>query len=139
MDGRTGHQPQRYQPQFYQPNYRRQVSDFMSAQRMTLEPRTPSGLDRAGRLLRLAAGLIALAAPLGGCATGALRDKSMAKGDASVEEPADNLSNEGLAILSERKHPKAVTKKSREVARQHPYSDYARKSLLMSAYAFYNA
>ena len=111
----------------------------MSAQRMTLEPCTPSGLDRAGRLLRLAAGLIALAAPLGGCGTGALWDKFMAKDDTFIEEPADKLYNEGLYIMNQRKDPKAASKKFEEVDRQHPYSDYARKSLLMSAYAFYNA
>ena len=35
--------------------------------------------------------------------------------------------------------PKAASKKFEEVDRQHPYSDWARKSLLMSAYAYYNS
>ena len=35
--------------------------------------------------------------------------------------------------------PKAASKKFEEVDRQHPYSDWARKSLLMSAYSFYQA
>jgi len=34
------------------------------------------------------------------------------------------------------KRSKAASKKFEEVDRQHPYSDWARKSLLMSAYAF---
>jgi outer membrane protein assembly factor BamD len=69
----------------------------MSTQRMTLEPRKPSSsLVRAGRSLRLAAGLIVLAIPLSGCGTGSLWDKFMAKDDTFVEEPADKLYNEGL-------------------------------------------
>src|SRR4029078_11697277 len=114
----------------------------MSAQRMTLEPRTfcaPSGLHQIVRSLRLAAGLLVLAVPLSGCGTGALWDKFMAKDDTFVEEPADKLYNEGLYIMNQRKDRKSASKKVEEVDRQHPYSDYARKSLLMSAYAFYNA
>src|ERR1700759_4543173 len=114
----------------------------MPAQRMTLEPRISSGtssLHRAGRALRLAPALIALAAPLGGCGTGALWDKFMAKDDTFVEEPADKLYNEGLYIMNQKSDPKAASKKFEEVDRQHPYSEWARKSLLMSAYAYYNA
>src|SRR5450755_3241523 len=114
----------------------------MSAQRMTLELRKISagaGLRRFGRQLRLAAGLIVLAVPLSGCGTGALWDKFTAKDDTFVEEPADKLYNEGLFLMNQRKDPKAASKKFEEVDRQHPYSDWARKSLLMSAYAFYNA
>ncbi len=68
--------------------------------------------------------------PLGGCGTGSLWDKFMAKDDTFVEEPADKLYNEGLYIMNQRKDPKAASKKFEEVDRQHPYSDYARKSLL---------
>jgi outer membrane protein assembly factor BamD len=114
----------------------------MSTARMTLELRKKSaelGLSRLGRRLRLAAGLIVLAIPLSGCGTGSLWDKFMAKDDTFVEEPADKLYNEGLFLMNQRKDPKAASKKFEEVDRQHPYSDWARKSLLMSAYAFYNA
>src|SRR6266700_4256529 len=103
----------------------------MSAQRMTREPRTSSGissLHRAGRSLRLAAGLIALAVPLSGCGTGALWDKFMAKDDTFVEEPADKLYNEGLYVMNQRKDAKAASKKFEEVDGQHPYSDRERKS-----------
>src|SRR4051812_41348393 len=109
MDGRTGHQPQ--------PHQGRQVLDFMSAQRMTLEPCTSPGissLHRAGRSLRLALGLIALAIPLSGCGTGALWDKFLAKDDTFVEEPADKLYNEGLFMMNQRKDPKAASKKFEE-------------------------
>ena len=115
---------------------------FMSAQRMTLELRKVpdgAGFRRIGRRLRLAAGLIVLALPLSGCGTGALWDKFMAKDDTFVEEPADKLYNEGLYLMNQRKDAKAASKKFEEVDRQHPYSDWARKSLLMSAYAFYNS
>ena len=112
----------------------------MSAQRMTLEWRKSSArLARITRPLRLAAGLIALAIPLSGCGTGALWDKFTAKDDTFIEEPADKLYNEGLYLMNERKDAKAASKKFEEVDRQHPYSDWARKSLLMSAYAFYNS
>jgi outer membrane protein assembly factor BamD len=41
--------------------------------------------------------------------------------------------------MNQRKDPKAASKKFEEVDCQHPYSEWARKSLLMSAYAFYNS
>ncbi|MDO9061133.1 MAG: outer membrane protein assembly factor BamD [Bradyrhizobium sp.] len=107
----------------------------MSAQRKTAR----SDLARFGRQLRLAAGLAVLATVLSGCGTGALWDKFTAKDDTFNEEPADKLYNEGLYLMNQRKDPKAASKKFEEVDRQHPYSDWARKSLLMSAYAFYNS
>jgi outer membrane protein assembly factor BamD len=110
----------------------------MSAQRMTLELRK-SRLDRLGRQLRLASGLAVLAISLSGCGSASLWDKFTAKDDTFKEEPADKLYNEGLYLMNQNKDPKAASKKFEEVDRQHPYSDWARKSLLMSAYAFYNA
>ena len=76
---------------------------------------------------------------MSGCGTGALWDKFTAKDDTFVEEPADKLYNEGLYLMNQRKDNKAASKKFEEVDRQHPYSDWARKSLLMSAYSFYNS
>jgi len=111
----------------------------MSAQRMTPQHRsTPAGA-RLGRQLRLAAALVGFAVPLGGCGTGALWDKFLAKDDTFVEVPADKLYNEGLYLMNEKHDPKAASKKFEEVDRQHPYSDWARKSQLMSAYAFYQS
>jgi outer membrane protein assembly factor BamD len=112
----------------------------MLAQRLTLRTRTLSAaasVGRVGRQLRLAVGLIVLAIPLSGCGTGALFDKFFAKDDTFVEEPADKLYNEGLYLMNQNSDPKAASKKFEEVDRQHPYSEWARKSLLMSAYAFY--
>jgi outer membrane protein assembly factor BamD len=115
----------------------------MSAQRVTLElPKLSarSGFNRLGRRLCLAAGLAVVAIPLSGCTGDSMLEKMFAKDDAvAPEEPADKLYNEGLFLMNDKKDPKAASKKFEEVDRQHPYSDWARKSLLMSAYAFYNA
>ena len=82
--------------------------------------------------------LMVLAVPLGACST---LSSIFAKDDdeAIAEEPADKLYNEGLYLLNDKKEYKSAAKKFEEVDRQHPYSDWARKSLLMSAYAFYTA
>src|ERR1700736_721163 len=117
-------------------NAGRQVLEIMSVQRIA---RAGRRIMADARRLRLAAVLIALAIPLSGCGTGALWDKFTKKDDTFVDEPADKLYNEGLYLMNQRHDNKAAGKKFEEVDRQHPYSDWARKSLLMSAYAFYNA
>ena len=60
-----------------------------------------------------------------------------AKEDIIPDEPADKLYNEGLYLLNNKRDYKQAAKKFEEVDRQHPYSEWARKSLLMSAYAHY--
>lgn len=55
------------------------------------------------------------------------------------DDPADKLYNEGLYLLQNKKDAKAAAKKFEEVDRQHPYSDWARKALIMSAYSYYEA
>jgi outer membrane protein assembly factor BamD len=55
------------------------------------------------------------------------------------DEPADKLYNEGLYLLQQKKDYKEAAKKFEEVDRQHPYSDWARKALLMQAYSYYEA
>ncbi len=83
------------------------------------------------------AGLLALAvvaAPLMGCAGIFSKDD-----DYVPEDPADKLYNEGLFLLNNKEDYEAAAKKFDEVDRQNPYSDWARKSLLMSAYANYQA
>ena len=55
------------------------------------------------------------------------------------EEPADKLYNEGLYLLNNRRDLKTAAKRFEEVDRQHPYSDWARRSLIMSAYTYYQA
>lgn len=53
--------------------------------------------------------------------------------------PADRLYNEGVFLLNEKKAMAQAAQKFEEVDRQHPYSEWARKALLMSAYANYEA
>ncbi|NWG23616.1 MAG: outer membrane protein assembly factor BamD [Pseudorhodoplanes sp.] len=55
------------------------------------------------------------------------------------DDPADKLYNEGLYLLRSKNDAKAAAKKFEEVDRQHPYSDWARKALIMSAYSYYEA
>jgi outer membrane protein assembly factor BamD len=91
---------------------------------------------RAGRArFARAVAILLLAASLGNCSSFNLfGDK-----DIAPDEPADRLYNEGLYALNVKKNPKDAAKKFEEVDRQHPYSEWARKSLIMSAYAYYTA
>ena len=61
------------------------------------------------------------------------------KDDQPPDEPADKLYNQGVFLLNEEKNYKEAAKKFEEVDRQHPYSEWARKALIMSAYAYYEA
>src|ERR1700686_3163991 len=61
------------------------------------------------------------------------------KDETPPDEAADRLYNEGLYFLNVKHDPKEAAKKFEEVDRQHPYSEWARKSLIMSAYAYYSA
>jgi outer membrane protein assembly factor BamD len=95
----------------------------------------PSELGRRTRIARaLAIGL--LAANLGACSS---FDFFAKKDNTSPDEPADRLYNEGLYLLNAKKDPKEAVKKFEEVDRQHPYSEWARKSLIMTSYAYYQA
>jgi outer membrane protein assembly factor BamD len=78
--------------------------------------------------------MLALAA---GCSTWSLFGGD--KDEVLPDEPAEKLYNEGVYYLNEKHDPKAAAKKFEEVDRQHPYSEWARKSLLMSAYSYYDA
>jgi outer membrane protein assembly factor BamD len=95
---------------------------------------------RSSLAFRLARGVARIAAvcvlmlvlvPLAACTS----DKDLQLPD----DPADKLYNEGLFLLQNKKDPKAAAKKFEEVDRQHPYSDWARKALIMQAYAYYEA
>jgi outer membrane protein assembly factor BamD len=93
------------------------------------------------RRIRLGFTILALALPLGACSSiGTTWDKMFgSKEQAFVEEPADKLYNEGLFLMNNKGRSGDAAKKFEEVDRQHPYSDWARKSLLMSAYAYYSS
>jgi outer membrane protein assembly factor BamD len=61
------------------------------------------------------------------------------KDEVAPDAPAEQLYNQGLFLLNSKHDPKAAVKKFEEVDRQHPYSEWARKSLIMSSYAYYEA
>jgi len=87
---------------------------------------------RAWRPLARMAAFALLVLALPGC--------SMFGSDSDVQaadDPADRLYNEGLYLLNQKHDTKAAAKKFEEVDRQHPYSEWARKALIMSAYAYY--
>src|SRR6266536_1388495 len=91
----------------------------------------PAARPVARALARLLA-LALMAAALAACA--------FLEGEKVVpDEPADKLYNEGLYLLNQKKDFKEAAKKFEEVDRQHPYSEWARKSLIMTAYAYYEA
>lgn len=75
--------------------------------------------------------LVLLMAPAAACS---LFDKDSVN---IPDDPADKLYNEGLYLLNSKKDYKAAAKRFEEVDRQHPYSEWARKSLLMTAFAYY--
>lgn len=95
--------------------------------------RLPSGV--AGWRAPLAPLLLLalLAIPLGAC--------SLFNTDEVTppDVPPDKLYNEGVYLLNRKQEFTDAAKKFEEVERQHPYSDWARKSLLMTAYAKYEA
>jgi outer membrane protein assembly factor BamD len=96
---------------------------------------TPSAHATRGRFTR-AMVMLLLAASLGGCSSFSLFGS---KDDTPPDEPADRLYNEGLFYLNSKERPKEAVKKFEEVDRQHPYSEWARKSQIMSAYAYYQS
>jgi len=91
--------------------------------------------SRWARLPRVLA-VATLALSLGACSS---FDWFSKKDDVTPDEPADRLYNEGLYLLNAKKDPREAVKKFEEVDRQHPYSEWARKSLIMSSYAYYQA
>ncbi|BBF91606.1 outer membrane protein assembly factor BamD [Blastochloris tepida] len=79
----------------------------------------------------LAIGLLAVS--LSACAMFEKKPEQLAP-----DEPADKLYNEGLTLVAKKEY-KDAAKKFEELDRQHPYSEWARKSLLMTAYVKYEA
>lgn len=103
---------------------------------MGLLSRTSVRSGRKAALARVLA-LALIVAPLGAC--GSLWNPFASKDDRLPDEPADKLYNEGLYLLNQKQDYKGAAKKFEEVDRQHPYSEWARKALIMSAYAYYEA
>jgi outer membrane protein assembly factor BamD len=95
---------------------------------------------RGARKLRLGVTLLVVALPLGACSSvSGTWDKLFGKEEVPLDEPADKLYNQGLYLLNQERKSVTAAKRFEEVDRQHPYSDLARKSLLMSAYAHYES
>lgn len=93
--------------------------------------------DWRGRLLARLLALVLMSPALAGCES--LSSLWGPKDDPVLDEPADRLYNEGLYLLNIKKDIKGAAKRFEEVDRQNPYSEWARKSLIMSAYAYYEA
>ena len=77
-----------------------------------------------------------LAVPLGACSN---LGNLFGKEEVAPDEPPEKLYNEGIFLLDKRRDYKEASKKFEEVERQHPYSEWARKALIMVAYARYEA
>jgi outer membrane protein assembly factor BamD len=95
-----------------------------------------SGLARAA-----AAGVLALA--LAGCETVSSAVSSInpfasakAVSDISADEPAEAIFNDGLARLQNRNYDGAA-RKFGEVDKQYPYTQWSRRSLLLTTFAHY--
>ncbi len=108
--------------------------DLVASMRWGSQTSDRSG--RRGRALALLA-LVLIAPALGGCDT--LSSLWGSKDDPVLDQPADSIYNEGLYLLNVKRDTKGAAKRFEEVDRQHPYSEWARKSLIMSAYAYYEA
>jgi outer membrane protein assembly factor BamD len=104
----------------------RRVSSAGSVQRAPL-----------ARLLRAAAVATALALPLGACSS--FNSLFGSNDTVAPDEPPEKLYNEGVFLLDKRLDYREASKKFEEVERQHPYSDWARKALIMVAYSRYEA
>lgn len=83
------------------------------------------------RLITLPVAIAVCALALGACQSNK-RNSELAY----VERPVEQLYNQGARQLDDRKYANAILLFA-EVERQHPYSEWARKSMVMSAYASY--
>jgi outer membrane protein assembly factor BamD len=95
-----------------------------------------AGLNRARPALAPLLLLAVLVAPLGACSNLATL---FGAETVNPDEPPEKLYNEGVFLLDKRNDYRAAAKKFEEVERQHPYSDWARKALIMVAFARYQA
>lgn len=80
-------------------------------------------------VITLASSMLVLAA----CQSGDRRESL-----AYVERPVEQLYNQGASELDQRDYEQAVLY-FQEVERQHPYSEWARRATLMTAFAHYRA
>jgi len=78
-------------------------------------------------------GAALLAAGLGACAS---LSREQAEQQQYVDEPVERIYNRGTDALDQGRFPRAL-RNFEEVERQHPYSSWARRAMLMEAYAHY--
>ena len=88
--------------------------------------------NKAKPFLYLAAALAAII-PLSSCQS---LGKSATKAPVYVERPVEALYNEARDLVQKRQFAEAITA-FEEVDRQHPYSEWARRSILMAGYSNY--
>ena len=110
----------------------KEIATMQFAARGVAPIRLPAAAPARTRFARGFA-LLLLAGSLGACT----ELNFFKHDDVPPDEPAERLYNEGLYLLNSKHNPKAAVKKFEEVDRQHPYSEWARKSLIMSSYANY--
>ena len=79
--------------------------------------------------------VVALASGLGACGSLGRRQAEQAQ---YTDEPVERIYNTGMEQLDRRRWAEALAA-FEEVERQHPYSSWARRSMLMEAYASYQA
>ncbi|MEI8147216.1 MAG: outer membrane protein assembly factor BamD [Alphaproteobacteria bacterium] len=91
-----------------------------------------------GRAFALAV-LVSLSAGLGGCGnTPSLNLFGQADPQVLPDEPAEKLYNEGIALQNRRDWRRAALK-FQEIDRTHPYTEWAKRALILSAYSFYES
>jgi outer membrane protein assembly factor BamD len=101
----------------------------------SMRKRSENSASGIGHILARLLALLPVLVIVAGCSTWG---KLFGDKDQDVpDEPADRLYNEGLFLLNEKKEYDDAARKFEEVDRQHPYSEWARKALLMTAYAYY--
>jgi len=96
----------------------------------SIRPSTFAAFGRFGSVTLRAAALCALVA-VAGC--------SLTKDDDTVDEPdvpAGQMYNQGLTLMQNGKL-KAAAKQVEQVDQQHPYTEWARKALIMTAFTNY--
>jgi outer membrane protein assembly factor BamD len=104
-----------------------------------LRPADRPALDASRRTMVLAA-VLAASLPLGACAN--MSSFNLFGGGTDTanlpDEPAEKLYNEGLALQNRRDWRRAALK-FMEIDRTHPYTEWAKRALVMAAYSYYES
>src|SRR5579872_2233754 len=114
---------------------RRASSGIGSNASMTSPDTKPAHGRRRSPLLVRVLAMTLMTAMLAGCSS--FGDFFGKKDEDLPDRPADQLYNEGLYLLNDKHDNKKAAQKFEEVDREHPYSEWARKALIMSSYAYY--